>query len=125
MFKLGLRSQNNLRGVHADLVAVVKKAITITAVDFTVIEGLRTYERQQQLYRAGATKTMNSRHLTGHAVDLVPIIGGKAKWRLCPKVAAAMKLAAASLRIPIEWGGDWEKFVDQPHYQLPWKEYPK
>ena len=124
MFKLGARSLANLSGVHPDLVKVVKKAIEITLVDFVVTEGLRTYERQQQLFKSGATKTMNSRHLTGHAVDLAPIVGGKAEWRLCPKVASAMKLAAAGLRIPLEWGGDWKTFIDQPHFQLTWKDYP-
>lgn len=124
MFKLSARSLANLSNVHPDLVKVVKKAVEITPVDFVVTEGLRTYQRQQQLFKAGATKTMNSRHLTGHAVDLAPLVDGKLEWRLCPKVAGAMKLAAAGLKVPLEWGGDWQTFIDQPHFQLPWKQYP-
>lgn len=123
-FTLSQRSRKAIEGVHPDLVRVVKKAIEITAVDFVVTEGLRSYSRQQQLFKAGATKTMNSRHLTGHAVDLAPLVDGKLEWRLCPKVAAAMKLAAAGLKVPLEWGGDWKTFVDQPHFQLPFKTYP-
>ena len=71
-YKLGTRSLQSLSGVHPDLVAVVKRAIQITPQDFTVIEGVRNIERQKQLVAKGASKTMNSRHITGHAVDMVP-----------------------------------------------------
>jgi peptidoglycan L-alanyl-D-glutamate endopeptidase CwlK len=69
---------------------------------------------------------MRSRHLTGHAVDLGALIGGQVRWDwpLYYKIADAMKRAAKELGIPIEWGGDWQKFKDGPHFQLPWKEYP-
>jgi peptidoglycan L-alanyl-D-glutamate endopeptidase CwlK len=125
-YRLGLRSLNNLRGVHPDLVAVVKKAITITTVDFTVIEGLRTQARQKQLYLKGATKTMRSRHLDGHAVDIVPYVDGKIRWDwpLFYPVADAMKAAALQVEVPVEWGGDWRSFKDGPHWQLPWRDYP-
>jgi len=125
-YRLGLRSLNNLRGVHPDLVAVVKKAITITTVDFTVIEGLRTQARQKQLYLKGATKTMRSRHLDGHAVDIVPYVDGKIRWDwpLFYPVADAMKAAALQVEVPVEWGGDWRSFKDGPHWQLPWGNYP-
>ena len=79
-FKLSQRSRKRLEGVHSDLVAVVELAIIMPPVDFTVIEGLRTPERQRQLYKAGATKTLNSRHLTGHAVDLAPLVSGQVRW---------------------------------------------
>ena len=125
-FKLGKRSQERLAGVHPDLVRVVERAITLTTVDFTVLEGLRTSERQAQLIKAGASQTMNSRHLTGHAVDLGAWVGGQVRWDwpLYHKIAKAMKMAASDLEIAIEWGGDWQSFPDGPHWQLPWKEYP-
>ena len=125
-FKLGKRSQERLAGVHPDLVRVVERAITLTTVDFTVLEGLRTPERQAQLVKAGASQTMNSRHLTGHAVDLGAWVGGQVRWDwpLYHKIAKAMKMAASDLEIAIEWGGDWQSFPDGPHWQLPWKEYP-
>lgn len=122
MFVLGKRSLQRLQGVNPDLVRVVKRAIEITPVDFTVIEGIRTLERQKQLVAAGASKTMRSRHLTGHAVDLAPIVGGEVRWDwpLFHVLAPAVKQAAAECGVAIEWGGDWTTFKDGPHWQLPW-----
>ncbi|OAV09518.1 Phage endolysin [Moraxella catarrhalis] len=71
-----------MQGVHPDLVKVVLHAIKISPVDFSVMEGVRTKEHQRELVKKRASKTMNSRHLTGHAVDIVPIIGGKISWNL-------------------------------------------
>lgn len=126
-FQLGAKSYARLNGVHPDLVKVVKRAIGISEVDFTVLEGLRTLTRQKQLLAAGATKTLNSRHLTGHAVDLGALVAGSVRWDwpLYYKIAAAMKQAAAELSIPVEWGGDWRSFKDGPHWQLPFASYPK
>lgn len=125
-FALGAKSKERLKGVHPDLVRVVERAIQLTDVDFSVIEGLRTAARQQQLVKSGASKTMRSRHLTGHAVDLAAVIGGEIRWDwpLYAKIAKAVKQAAAELKVPIEWGGDWRTFKDGPHWQLPWKNYP-
>lgn len=125
MFMLGSRSVSRLKGVHPDLVAVVNRAIKLTEVDFAVLEGLRTHTRQIELVKAGASQTMNSRHLTGHAVDLGAYVGGAVRWDwpLYYKIAAAMKKAAAELGVPIEWGGDWKSLKDGPHFQLPWKDY--
>lgn len=125
-FRFGERSESRLVGLHPDLVKVVRRALEISLVDFAVVEGLRTKDRQAELMKAGATQTMNSRHLTGHAVDLAPVVGNQVRWDwpLFPKVAEAMKAAAAESNIPIEWGGDWRTFKDGPHWQLPWKEYP-
>lgn len=125
-FVLGTKSKERLKGVHPDLVRVVERAIQLTEVDFTVLEGLRTTARQQQLVKSGASKTMRSRHLTGHAVDLAAIIDGEIRWDwpLYHKIAKAVKQAAAELKVPIEWGGDWRSFKDGPHWQLPWKNYP-
>lgn len=122
-FALGSASELRLVGVQPDLVKVVRLAITRTEVDFSVTEGVRTLERQRQLFAAHATTTMNSRHLTGHAVDLAAYVDGLIRWDwpLYHKIADAMKAAAVELAIPIEWGGDWKSFPDGPHFQLPWK----
>lgn len=123
---LSLRSKRNLEQVHSHLARVVRRALEISEVDFVVIEGMRTLERQKDLVASGASKTMNSRHLTGHAVDVVPLLDGKVSWRwaLFDKVAEAMKIAAAQENVPIEWGGDWTTFKDGPHFQLPRDRYP-
>ena len=125
-FKLSKRSQSRLEGVHPDLVRVVELAITLTPVDFTVIEGLRTPARQRQLYQAGATKTLNSRHLTGHAVDLAPWVGGTVRWDwpLFHKLAPVLKDAAEELGVKLIWGGDWHRFPDGPHFELDRATYP-
>ncbi len=135
-FKLSTRSEMRMVGVHDDLKKVVRRAIQLTPVDFTVIEGKRTKQRQAELFKQGATKTMNSRHLTGHAVDLAPLIDGKIPWdNKMPfnDVAKAMFRAAKELNVTIRWGGDWnengrsddERFYDGPHFELHWSVYPK
>lgn len=121
MFRLSQRSIDRLNGVHPDLVSVVKLAIERSDVDFMVTEGLRSKERQKELVAAGASKTMNSRHITGHAVDLAAYVNGiRWDWPLYEKIAKAMKQAAYELNIKIEWGGDWKSFKDGPHFQIPW-----
>jgi peptidoglycan L-alanyl-D-glutamate endopeptidase CwlK len=125
-YTFSARSEQRLAGVHPDLVRVVRRAITLSEVDFAVIEGLRTADRQAELLKAGASTTLNSRHITGHAIDLAPFIGGEIRWDWPPfhRIAAAMKAAALLERVPIEWGGDWARFRDGPHFQLPRKAYP-
>lgn len=148
-FALSQRSLANLESVQPALVAVVKRAIQITRVDFGVIEGLRTEARQRELVNRGASQTMNSRHLTGHAVDLMAYIDGRASWELnlYDDIADAMKQAAIELSTPIKWGGAWNvqdirhwrgtmadamnayiderrkqgrrPFIDGPHFELP------
>lgn len=139
---LGQRSLARLEGVHPDLVRVVKKAATMSSLDFTVLEGLRTSARQKQLYDQGATKTMNSRHLTGHAVDLAPMIGGTIRWDwpLYHQLAEVVRSASIAEKVPIRWGGTWKllsaiqgpitakvlsrSFPDGPHFELPRANYP-
>jgi len=125
-YQLGQRSRERLQGVHPDLVRVVERAIELTSVDFTVLEGLRTTDRQKTLVAAGASKTMNSRHITGHAVDLGAYVDGQVDWSwpLYERIAAAMKLAAKELNVMIVWGGDWRTFEDGPHFELDRKAYP-
>ena len=130
-YKLGKKSLSKLNGVHPDLVKVVKRAIELTECDFTIIEGLRTKERQAQLLKEKKTTTSNSRHLTGHAVDLaawvIPEGSEKATiswdWKYYHQIADAMKKASKELNIDTEWGGDWKKFPDGPHFQLTWSNY--
>lgn len=135
-YRLSERSLVRLRGVHPDLIAVVKRAIALTTVDFAVLEGARTPEKQAQLVAAGASQTLNSRHVPSycrllgreacHAVDLGAWVDGAIRWDwpLYHKIADAMKEAASELDVPIVWGGDWKRFKDGPHYQLPWGQYP-
>ena len=151
-FRLGTKSLQRLEGVHPDLVRVVNRAIELTTVDFGVTEGLRTRERQQVLFDQKATRTMNSRHITGHAVDLAPVVGGIPRWDwgLFYPLADAVKKAAIELKVPVVWGGVWDKqiselgdmekavenyvarrkkigakaFIDGPHFELDRKVYP-
>lgn len=126
MYSLGVRSKARLKGVHPDLVKVVEKAIQLTTVDFTVLEGVRDAVRQKKLVESGASQTMNSRHLTGHAVDLGAWVDDQVDWSwpLYHKINAAMQEASKLVGVPIEWGGNWRTFKDGPHFQLPKKEYP-
>ena len=123
MYQLGKKSKKKLEGVHPDLVKVVERAIEITEQDFTVLEGLRDIERQRELVNTGKSTTMNSRHLTGHAVDLAPWPISW-EWEGFYPIADAMKTSADELGVSLEWGGDWKSFPDGPHFQLSRKAYP-
>lgn len=133
-------SLKRMEGLHPDLRKGLNVAIQLTPFPFRVIEGLRTVERQKQLVRIGASKTMRSRHLPhgpkgySHAFDAVPMVDldrdGKIEtsemfdWPLYHKMAPFIKQAFAEVGVPIEWGGNWRSFKDGPHWQLPWKAYP-
>lgn len=118
------RDMQRLSGVHPDLVRVISRARA--SEDFIVTEGLRSTERQRQLVAAGASQTMASRHLTGHAVDLAALVGGVVRWDwpLYDRLAQTVKKAAAEEEVAIVWGGDWPKFRDGPHFELEWRRYP-
>lgn len=122
---LNAESMKKLVGVHPHLTAVVLKAHERGA-NFIVTCGMRTLAEQKKLVAIGASKTMKSRHLTGHAVDLAVIVDRKVRWDwpLYHILAEQMFLAANELSIPLEWGGNWRTFKDGPHFQLPWKDYP-
>lgn len=113
-FKLGGNSEANLTGVHPDLVRVVRRAITLTQVDFAVIEGRRTEQRQAQLFAAKATKTLNSKHLTGYAVDLAAWAAGRHSWDwpLYYRLAEAMRDAAMVEQVKLRWGGVWDRCLN-------------
>jgi peptidoglycan L-alanyl-D-glutamate endopeptidase CwlK len=125
-FRFSETSLKKFNGVHPDLVRVMKHAIALSPLDFKLTEGLRTVERQRQLVDAGASRTMKSRHITGHAVDVAALVGSEVRWDwpLYGKIAVAVKEAAVAEAVPIEWGGDWRTFKDGPHFQLPHKDYP-
>ena len=146
-YKLSRRSLDRLEGVDERLVTVVKHAITATKTDFGVIQGMRTLEQQKELVAKGASQTMKSKHLTGHAVDLMAYINGRGSWELnlYDDIADAMKQAATELGVPLLWGAAWnvpditlwpgtmndammhyvdarraqkrKPFIDGPHYQ--------
>ena len=132
-YKLSLRSRQRLSGVHPDLVAVVKRAIEITEQDFFVGEGIRNVERQKRLVASGASRTMNSRHITGHAVDLHPFpyhgdhdvdgVQNSDDWDAYKPIVDAMRQAAEELGVKVTHGYDWG--WDAPHHELDWKKYPK
>lgn len=119
-FKLSQRSLDRMNGVDERLVNVVKRAIELTTVDFGVTEGLRTPERQKEMVEKGLSQTLKSKHLTGHAVDLVAYVDGKVNWDKEPyyKIADAMKQSAKELNVSIRWGGEFKSFFDAPHFEL-------
>lgn len=124
-FKFSQRSENNLKGVNIDLVKVVRRALQLSPVDFGITEGLRTIERQRQLVAAGKSQTMNSRHISGHAIDVFayPTPSGSWEWKYYEQISDAFKQASKELNIPVEWGGDWKTLKDGPHFQLPHASY--
>jgi len=124
--KLTKRCETRLTGVHPDLAAVVREAAQRSEIPFRVTEGVRSLTRQRALVKAGASQTLRSRHLTGHAADVAAFPGGRLSWEvpLYHRIADAFKEAARALDTPIEWGGDWSSFFDGPHFQLPWASYP-
>lgn len=152
-FKFGDASISELNHVHNDLILVVRRTLELTVQDFAVHDGIRSMAEQKKMMAAGASKTLDSRHLTGHAVDLVPYINGKLRWEWEPiyKIADAVRIAAKELEIPIRWGGAWDivftdsealpehivsdyvtrmkksgkkAFIDGPHFELLRKFYP-
>ncbi len=152
-FKFGIKSRLLLSQVHPDLRKVAERALSISKNDMTILEGMRTKKRQEQLVKSGASRTMNSRHLTGHAIDIGAYVGGQVRWDgpLYLEQAKAIRRAAIELKIPIRWGGVWDRtlndlsedleeevrlysrrqkskgkqaFIDMPHFELPRSVYP-
>lgn len=149
-FRFGARSRRNLEGVHPDLIRVAQHALSISDTDFVIVDGLRTHGEQERLVAAGASTTRDSRHLTGHAIDLAAWVGG-VSWDLGHyyRIAMAFRDASATLGIPVRWGGAWvlltpstnpadaveayvircrqqrrKALVDAGHFELPKASYP-
>jgi peptidoglycan L-alanyl-D-glutamate endopeptidase CwlK len=121
------RSEKNLIGVHPDMAAVIREASENPPVPFIVTEGVRSLDRQKELVAAGASWTLKSRHLTGHAVDVACLVGGEVRWDwpLYRTLAAHIKAIAVLRSVPLEWGGSWPKDKqDGPHFQLSRSAYP-
>lgn len=147
MYYLGKKSKKELQGVKEELIDVVDRAIQLTSQDFSVHDGLRTYEEQMSLVARGASKTIKSKHLEGKAVDLVPYLNGKLRWEwnLIYPITDAVRKAAQELNVDLRWGGAWDinltqseaparalvhsyvearrslgrtAFIDGPHYEL-------
>lgn len=130
--KLDDRAERNLLGVHPDLVRVVRRCAETCPIAFTITEGLRTPQRQKRLKDAGASLTLNSRHLTGHAVDVAALVDFDGDgdlevrwdWPLYYRIAGHMKDAAFALGVPLTWGGDWSSLKDGCHFELTHQAYP-
>ena len=129
-FSFGKKSEEKLASVHRDLSRVARKALELSPVDFGITEGLRSEEKQKQLVAEGASKTMKSKHLTGHAIDIACFVDGEVTWKLeyYQIVANAFALACDELKVNLRWGGSWKvnnfkldpenKFVDAVHFEL-------
>jgi len=129
MPSFGKRSKENLQGVHPDIISVLDEAIKY--FDFSVLEGVRTLERQKGLYALGKSHTLNSKHLRqldgySHAVDVAPYpINWKDKRRFAYLAGLIMGIAETK-GIALTWGNDWDndgdfdehKLQDGPHFQL-------
>ena len=145
-YNFSQNSLNRLATVHPDMQKVARRAIQLSPVDFSITQGKRTLDEQKRLYGKGrsaaqcraagvpeayakpneakVTWTLNSNHISGNAIDVAPYINGKleyddnGKLGLWPKIAKAFKDAAPELDVSIEWGGDWTKTKDRPHFEL-------
>lgn len=114
------KSQSKLEGVDPRLVQTAILALQLSPVDFGITEGLRTLERQKQLVKAGASKTLKSKHLEGKAIDVVAYLDGEVRWDwpLYEKIAKAFKQASDELGYKVTWGGSWATFKDGCHFQI-------
>lgn len=125
-FKFSQKSCEKLQGVHKDLVSVVNKALEYSKVDFGISEGLRTSQRQLELYAQKKSLTMNSRHLYGLAVDVYAFVNGAVNWetKYYVQIANAFDKASKELNTPIRWGGTFKGLADYCHFELDKGKYP-
>ena len=106
MPRFGKRSKERLRGVDRRLVSVLNELIKI--MDVTIIEGLRSEQRQEKLLKEGSTKTKFSKHIEGKAVDLAPYpIDWEDRDRF-HYMGGMIRGIAKQLNVPVRWGGDWD-----------------
>jgi peptidoglycan L-alanyl-D-glutamate endopeptidase CwlK len=119
-----------MQGVHPLLVKVISRAAELIdgsdGLGFIVTEGRRSAARQAELVKAGASRTLNSRHLTGHAVDLAATVSGEVRWDwpLYARLAEIVRRAAEDCDVAITWGGDWVRLKDGPHFEIDPGRYP-
>lgn len=120
-FKFSTRSKKNLEGVNPVLVSIVTESLSRSPFDFIVVEGLRTLETQKIYLAQKRTRTLDSYHITGHAIDIALLVNGKVNYDLAnyKKVAQVFKEVAKEKRVSLTWGGDWKGLVDGPHFQIP------
>ena len=118
-----LLNADRLTGVHTKLCQIVRAAAELEGPALVVVEGVRSMARQRELFQMGKSRTLNSRHLTGHAVDLCPEYFGKDHWEPSDflPIKDRMFQAAKTLGFVVEWGGElWAPhFIDMPHFQIP------
>jgi len=126
-YRFGAGSKRELDGVHSHLVILVTETLLLSPVDFAVFDGIRTLDEQRGNIRRGVSWTLQSRHLTGHAVDLVPYIDGRLTWSETSAfitIGGLMRSAAKRHGIAIKWGalkkygGDWSIKNDMAHFEL-------
>lgn len=127
MFKLSQTSFNRLKGIKPILIEIVTEAIQTSPIDFGIPAdgGLRTAERQNELFKAGKSKMDGYKkignHQGGNAFDIYAFVDGKASWdrtHLTTIARHIQKVAKEKFNVDLVWGGDWTKFVDMPHFEL-------
>ncbi len=123
-------SKKTVQGIHPDLLKVVARARELSKIDFEVVPktgGVRTEALQRKLKAGGHSRAKIGRHTIGHAIDLVPVRDGRIDFKDMngfEEIKSAMASAAEQLDVPIQWGGNWKKLVDKPHFELDRKVYP-
>lgn len=120
MYSFSNKSKERLKGVDSSLIKVMEESIKESPYDFSITEGIRTSERQKQLYDEGKSKTLKSKHLVGKAVDIAILVDGNITWdkKYYQEVAEHIKKVAKELGIGIRWGGEFKSFFDGPHFEL-------
>jgi|LauGreDrversion4_2_1035121.scaffolds.fasta_scaffold21938_3 peptidoglycan L-alanyl-D-glutamate endopeptidase CwlK len=120
MYSFSKKSKERLEGVDSSLIKLMEESIKESPYDFGITEGIRTPERQKQLYDEGKSLTLKSKHLIGRAVDIAVFVEGKLTWdfKYYKPVAEHIKKVAETLKVNIIWGGDWRRLVDAPHFEL-------
>ncbi len=119
-FKFSAKSNDKLTTVIPELQAVMRRALELSPIDFGISEGRRSIERQRELYDAGKSQTLKSRHIISRAVDVYAWVGGAVSWNMdhYHMINEAVQQAAQELGEEIIWGGSWRTFKDGVHFQI-------
>lgn len=122
-------SRKRLDKVHPELanrIGTLLDNLTQHGLQVEVVQGLRTFAEQDGLFAQGRTRPGpvvtrarggQSNHNYGLAVDLVPFTNGQPNWNA--PLGVWTTIGSEAEKLGLEWGGDWKKFVDKPHVQLP------